>query len=102
LQSCHWYAYDAGELFHVPFVVDNVCPCVVVPLIVGSPVFTGAEPPAPATTAVCADVADVAPDALWAVTTTPIRDPTSDAWSIYDWETAPATFEHDPEQSCHW
>ena len=39
----HWYAYDIGKLVHVPLVVFNTLPNVVVPLITGVAVLTGAD-----------------------------------------------------------
>src|SRR6476469_162636 len=42
LQRSHWYAYERGELLHVPSPAVSVCPTVAVPLIVGGAVLTGA------------------------------------------------------------
>ena len=80
--------------------VESICPCVVVPVICGKPVLTGAL----ATAEVCADVADALPLALEAVTITWIVKPTSDSASAYVLAVAPAMSVQDVGvlQSCHW
>ena len=72
------------------------------PVTVGGDVFDGTGT---ATTAVAAELVDVEPEELVAVSTTTIVWPTSEGWSVYVWPVAPGMFVQfftEPSQSCHW
>src|SRR5947209_7249227 len=88
-QSCHWYAYEVGDPFQLPFDAVSVCPSVVVPEIVGGAVLVGAPG---CTTAVCCEVAWAEPAAFVSVTTTRTVVPTSPGPSAYVWAVAPWMF----------
>src|SRR5947209_2167607 len=101
-QSCHWYAYEVGDPFQLPFDAVSVCPSVVVPEIVGGAVLVGAPG---CTTAVCCEVAWAEPAAFGSVTSTRTVVPTS-PWpsvSVHAalpgllWQLLPAA-----SQACHW
>jgi len=59
LHRSHWYAKLVGLSLHVPFDAVNVCPTVVVPLIVGGAVLTGAAALATPASASAATTTDV-------------------------------------------
>jgi len=66
-QSCHWYVYVIGAVpDHVPFEVESTMPTWAVPDTTGSAVFAGGV--APATTAVCTELAELDPTLFVAVT----------------------------------
>jgi hypothetical protein len=91
-------------LDHVPVDAVSVLETCAVPVIVGTAVFTGAGEDADWTTPVAADVALPDPLAFVAVTTTSIVPPTSEDCTVYEFEVAPAMFEHEAPktlQSCH-
>jgi hypothetical protein len=93
-QRCHWYAYEIGAVpVHDPLAPFKVDPWLALPLTVGRLAFEGAVAAlaAAATTAVCADVADLEPNEFVAVTTTRIVPPTSAAARTYVAEFAPGT-----------
>ena len=43
LQSCHWYAYEVGLLYHEPLDDVNVEPCTLFPLTDGAAVLDGGD-----------------------------------------------------------
>jgi hypothetical protein len=69
----------------------------------GPAVFVGAVPPPPlgVTAAVSAALADADPAVFVAVTTTSIRSPTSDAFTLYVLPVAPEMLVQLVAQSCH-
>ena len=81
LQSSHWYAYEVGLPFQDPFEVESVCPWTVDPDTAGAVVFDGAVAAA-VVTDVAAELAEVDPPPLVAVTAERIVSPTSLACSV--------------------
>src|SRR5690242_4964980 len=83
-QRCQRNAYEVGLPFQLPSSVVSVSPTVGVPEMIGRSVLRGTpDPPAGATTSVCADCALAVPSAFDAVTRTRIVWSRSAPTSVY-------------------